>query len=84
VTSYEIEIHLRESVEPTRIALPGVSEEDAEADRQQLLHELDEARLVEVPVLAVQTTSGFPVEPLAVDPQDVTAVNLVESPADDH
>jgi hypothetical protein len=81
VTDYQIVIHLRDATEPTRIPLPGVPEHEAEAERQALIYDLDEARLAEAPVFAVQTKSGFPADPLAVDPQAVTEVDLTEVPA---
>jgi hypothetical protein len=79
VTTYELVIHLRESVEPTRVPMPGVAEHDAEQDRQTLLYDLDQARLAEAPEFALQTGHGFPAEPLVLDPHDVTEIDLAES-----
>jgi hypothetical protein len=79
VTDYELVIHLRESTEPTRVRMPGVDEADAEADRQELLYSIREARLAEAPVVALQTRHGFPEEALAVDPHDVTEIDLAEA-----
>lgn len=83
MTDYEIVIHLREPGEPLRIRLPGVGGDAAEQDRQKLTYEFEEARLAEVPILAVQTASGHPAESLAVDPLEVTEVDLIEVPIDD-
>ncbi len=80
MSDYEIVIHLRESEQRLRIVLTGVSAHDAEADRQALLYELEQARLAEVPVLAVQTKSGFPDTALDVEPHEVTEVDLIEVP----
>ena len=81
VADYEIVIHLRDSAEPTRIALPGVAEHDAEVERQELIHDLEEARAAEVEEYALQTKSGFPRDPLLLDPHAVTEVDLIEVPA---
>ena len=81
MADYEIVIHLRESIEPTRIPLPGVSEQEAEAERQALVYDLNHARLAEVPRFTVQTQSGYPSDPLLLDPHQVTEVDLVEIPA---
>lgn len=78
MTEYEIVIHLRESDEPARIPLPGVSADDAEADRQALRYEIEQARLAEVPIVMVQTKSGHPASTLNVDPHEVTEIDLVE------
>ncbi len=78
MADYEIVIHLRDSAEPTRIPMPGVPAHDAEADRQELIYELDEARLAEVPLLSVQTASGFPSDPLVIDPHRITEIDLLE------
>ncbi len=83
VADYEIVIHLRDSAEPLRIPLPGVSEHDAEAEREALIYDLDQARLAEVPLLAVQTRSGFPRDPLPLDPHRITEIDLIEMPAPD-
>jgi hypothetical protein len=83
VTDYELVVHLRSSDEPERVALPGVEEHEAEAERQKLIYEIDQARLAEVPILAVQTSSGFPPEPLLLDPHAVTEIDLVVSTGDD-
>ncbi len=80
---YEIVIHLREPGEPVRIPLPGVGGDTAEQDRQKLKYQIEEARLAEVPILALQTSSGHPAEPLAVSPLEVTEVDLIEVPIDD-
>jgi hypothetical protein len=82
VTDYELVIHLRDSDEPEHVALPGVPEDQAEAERQTLIYDLDQARLAEVPVFAVQTSSGFPAEPLMLDPHAVTEIDLIEAPSD--
>jgi hypothetical protein len=82
VTDYELVIHLRDSDQPERVALPGVEEHEAEAERQKLIYEIDQARLAEVPLLAVQTSGGFPPEPLALDPHAVTEIDLIEAPGD--
>jgi hypothetical protein len=79
VTDYELVIHLRTAEHPTRVPMPGVAEADAEADRQDMLYEIQEARQAEVPVLGLQTKRGFPPEPLQVDPHDVTEIDLTES-----
>ena len=83
VSEYEIVIHLRQPGEPLRILLPGVGGDAAEQDRQKLKYEIEEARLAEVPILALQTSSGHPVESLAVNPLEVTEVDLIEVPVDD-
>ncbi|MEP7036580.1 MAG: hypothetical protein ABI662_00225 [Dermatophilaceae bacterium] len=83
MSDYEIVLHLRAPGEPLRILLPGVGGDAAELDRQKLKYELEEARLAEAPVLALQTSSGHPAEPLAVDPLEVTEVDLIEVPVDD-
>ena len=81
VADYEIVIHLRDSAEPLRVPLPGVSEHDAEAEREALIYDLDEARLAEVPLLAVQTKKGFPRDPLPLDPHRITEIDLIEMSA---
>jgi hypothetical protein len=83
MSDYEIVIHLRESAEPTRIDLPDVTGEAAEADRKGLIYEIEQARHAEVPVLSLQTKSGYPEEPLSIDPHQVTEIDLIERPADD-
>jgi hypothetical protein len=80
MSDYEIVIHLSEPGEPLRILLPGVGADAAEQYRQQLKYEIEEARLAEVPILAVETSSGLPAESLAVDPLEVTEVDLIEVP----
>jgi hypothetical protein len=82
MSDYELVIHLRESAEPTRVPMPGVPEDTAEADRQQLLYDVDQARLAEAPVIALQTAHGFPEPSLDVDPHDVTGIDLVETDDD--
>ena len=77
---YEIVIHLRDSAEPTVVPLPGVPAHEAEAERQALIYDLDEARLAEAPAFEVRTKSGFPDEPLVLDPHRVTEVDLRELP----
>lgn len=83
MAGYEIVIHLRDSAEPTRIPMPGVPEDEAEADRRALIYDLEEARSAEVPIVAVRTRSGFPQEPVPLDPHRVTEVDLIELPAHD-
>jgi hypothetical protein len=83
MSDYQIVIHLREPGEPLRILLPGVGGDAAEQDRQKLKYEIEEARLAEVPILAVQTSSGHPADSLAVEPLEVTEVDLIEVPLDD-
>ena len=83
MSDYEIVIHLREPGAPLRILLTGVEGDAAEQDRQKLKYEIEEARLAEVPMMALKTSSGHPMESLAVDPLEVTEVDLVEVPIDD-
>jgi hypothetical protein len=83
MSDFEIVIHLRNSAEPIRVPLPDVPAHVAEADRQGLIYDLDQARLAEVPVLSVQTASGFPPEPIALDPAEVTEVDLIDLPIGD-
>lgn len=83
MSDYEIVIHLREPGAPLRILLTGVGSEAAEQDRQKLKYEIGEARLAEVPMMALQTATGHPAEPLAVDPLEVTGVDLEEVHIDD-
>ncbi|MET3808469.1 hypothetical protein ABIB25_005498 [Nakamurella sp. UYEF19] len=78
MTDYEIVIHLRDSAEPARIALRGFSGIDAEAEREGLIYDLNEARSAEVPMLAVQTKSGFPPDPVRLDPHRITEIDLIE------
>ncbi|MCW2494649.1 hypothetical protein [Jatrophihabitans sp.] len=80
MSDVEIVIHLRDAAAPLRIALPAVPAHEAEADRQVLLYDLEEARQAEVPLFAVQTRSGFPAEPLVVDPAAVTEIDLADAP----
>jgi hypothetical protein len=82
MSDVEIVIHLRDA-EPIRIALPGVPSHEAEADRQSLLYDLEQARRTDVPLFSVQTTSGHPAEPFAIDPLAVTEVDLVDVQASD-
>ncbi len=83
MSDYEIVIHLREPGKPLRILLPGIGGDAAEQERQKLRYEIEEARLAGVPVLPVQTLSGHPAESVAVDPLEVTEVDLIEVPIDD-
>jgi hypothetical protein len=83
MSDVEIVIHLRDADAPLRIALPGVPSHEAEADRQALLYDLEEARAAEAPVFSVQTKSGFPAEPIDIDPLAVTEVDLVDAPVAD-
>ncbi len=78
MSDVEIVLHLRNSASPMRIELPGVPPAKAEEDRQRLLYDLEQARQAEVPLFAVQTLSGFPSEPIVLDPADVTEVDLVD------
>ncbi len=80
---YEIVLHLREPDPVMRIPLPGLSAHLAEADRESLLHQIEEARLAEAPLMPIQTPSGHPCVPLAVDPHLVTEIDLVELPTDE-
>jgi len=60
-----------------------VGGEAAEQERQKLKYEIEMARLAEVPILALQTSSGHPAEPLEVSPLEVTEVDLIEVPIAD-
>ena len=82
MSDVEIVIHLRDSA-PLRIALPGVPSHEAEADRQALLYDLEEARHADAPLFPVRTKSGFPAEPVVIDPLAVTEVDLVDVPVSD-
>ena len=79
MSDYELVIHRRDSVDPTRVPMPGVPEHEAEADRQQLLYDIDQARLAEAPVIALQSAHGFPEPSLDVNPHDVTGIDLEEA-----
>ncbi len=79
---YEIVLHMREPDPAMRIPLPGLSAHLAEADRASLHHQIEAARLAEAPLIPIQTPSGHPAAPLAVDPHLVTEIDLVELPTD--
>ncbi|MEO9139442.1 MAG: universal stress protein [Jatrophihabitans sp.] len=78
VGDYELVIHLRAPDPPTRIALRDLSVQLAEADRTSLKHQIEAAGLAEAPVMSIQTPSGHPSTPLALDPHMVTEIDLVE------
>lgn len=80
MSDFEIVIHLRDAREPLRIPLPGVPDHLAEADRQSLMYDIEQARLAEAPSLSLQTTTGHPQNPMTVDPHDVTEVDLIDLP----
>ncbi len=80
---YEILIHLREPATAVRIPLPGLSAQLADADRESLKYQIEEARLAEAPLMPIQTPSGHPAAPLAIDPHLVTEIDLVELPVDE-
>jgi hypothetical protein len=79
---YEIVIHMREPDPALRIPLPGLSAHLADADRESLKNQIEEARLAEAPLMPIQTPSGHPAAPLALDPHLVTEIDLVELPED--
>lgn len=81
VADYEIVIHLREPDPPLRIPLHDLSAQLADADRRSLKFQIEEARLAEAPVMSIQTRSGHPAAPLAIDPHLVTEIDLIELPA---
>ncbi len=80
---YEIVLHMREPDPLLRIPLPGLSAHLAEVDRESLRHQIEEARAAEAPLMPIQTPSGHPRVPLAVDPHLVTEIDLVELPAEE-
>lgn len=82
-SDYEIVIHLRAPDPPARIVLHDLSAHLANADRESLKHQIEQARLVEAPVISIQTPSGHPASPLAIDPHLVTEIDLIELPADE-
>ncbi len=78
---YEIVLHMRGPDPVIRIPLLGLSAHLAEADRESLLHQIEDARNAEAPLMPIQTPSGHPSVPLAVDPHLVTEIDLGELPA---
>jgi hypothetical protein len=82
-SDYEIVIHMREPSATARIPLPGLSAHLADADREAIEYQIEEARSVEAPVMSIRTPSGHPDVPLAIDPRLVTEIDLIELPADE-
>ena len=83
MSDYEIVIHMREPHPALRIPLPGLSAPRADDDRVSLKYQIEEARRAEAPIMPIQTPSGHPATPLAIDPHQVTEVDLIEIPADE-
>jgi hypothetical protein len=81
--NYEIVLHLRDSTEPLRLPLRDVEVEAAEADREQMMAEIEHARLAEAPKVSLRAAGAPGSEPIELDPHDVTDVDLIDLPSDE-
>lgn len=76
---YVLQIRYGETEPPLRIPLDGVSPEDAEVRRQELVTEIDHALEIRAPEIYSDATPEQPSAGVAIDPARVTSVELVDA-----
>jgi hypothetical protein len=77
MTHYALQVNFGEDDDPVRIALPGLSPDDAETAHQALEAEVEHAQTMDAPVVFSAGTDDDPTAGVPIDPARVTSIDLI-------
>jgi hypothetical protein len=77
---YVLEIHYADADEPIRVELLGYTPDDAEAEREALIQQIEDARVVEAPLISTNLTSDPLAGAVTIEVDRVSSVDLLDKP----